>query len=108
MNKSYRTLLAGVMSIVFVGPALAHETPNMEHSHAFEQTGYGKVRQGHSVNNALGNITVWSAKPYDAYEARPPVRFARPEPITQAPTLPRIGPATKPRPATEYGKPKRD
>ena len=90
------------------GPLAAHDTPGIEHSHAFEQTAYGKVRQGHTVNNQLGSITIWSAKPYSGYEARPPVNFARPQPIRKAPTLPQIGPARNAQPARDYGKPKRD
>jgi len=108
VNKAYKTLLAGMLSIVFAGPALAHETSTGQHTHAFRQTGYGTWRQGHAVNGPTGDIVIWSAKPLSAYEARPPVRFARPEPITQAPSLPRIGPAAKLQPAPEYGKPKRD
>lgn len=106
MNKSYRTLLAGVLSILFVGPALAHETPNMKHSHAFERSGDGTIRQGHSVNNELGRITIWSAKPYDGYASPPPVRFARPQPILKAPKIPLIAPRRQP--AREYGEPKPD
>ncbi|MEJ2384177.1 MAG: hypothetical protein P8Y54_07225 [Xanthomonadales bacterium] len=90
------------------GPLAAHDTPGIEHSHAFEQTGYGTVRQGHTVNNRLGSITIWSAKPYSGYPAQPPVKFARPEPIRKAPGLPQIGPARNLQPAPEYGKPKRD
>jgi hypothetical protein len=103
-------LLAGVLGLAgFTAPLAAHETPNMDHTHAFRQTGYGTWRQGHSVNNQLGSVTIWSAKPYSGYENPPPVRFARPEPIRQAPTLPQIGPARKAaQPARDYGKPKRD
>ena len=101
--------LAGLLGLAaFAAPLFAHETPNMKHSHAFEQTGYGKVRQGHSVNNEQGDITIWSARPYDGYQAPPPVEFARPEPITRAPTLPHIGPARKAQPALNYGAPKKD
>ena len=90
------------------GPVAAHDTPGIEHSHAFEQTGYGTVRQGHTVNNRLGSITIWSAKPYSGYPARPQVEFARPQPIRKAPTLPQIGPAHNGQPARDYGKQKRD
>lgn len=92
----------------FAGPLAAHDTPGIEHSHAFEQTGYGTWRQGHSVNNRLGNITIWSAKPYTGYQARPQVRFARPQPIRKAPTLPQIGPANSGQPARDYGRPNQD
>jgi hypothetical protein len=97
-----------VVLAAIAGPVAAHDTPGIEHSHAFEQTGYGTLRQGHTVNNALGSITIWSAKPYTGYQARPPVKFARPQPIRKAPTLPQIGPAPKAQPARDYGKPKRD
>ena len=100
--------LAGLLGMAaLAAPLAAHDTPNMKHTHAFEQTGYGKVRQGHTVDNELGSITIWSAKPQQGYPASPPVDFARPEPITRAPSLPQIGPA-KARPAPAYGVPKKD
>jgi len=92
----------------FTAPLAAHDTPGIKHTHAFEQTDYGTYRQGHSVNNRLGNITIWSAKPHSGYMAGPQVEFARPEPIKQAPSLQNMKPAVKPRPARDYGKPKRD
>lgn len=101
-------VLAGLLGMVATAaPLAAHETPNMKHSHAFEETGYGEARQGHTVNNELGSITIWSAKPQQGYQAPPPVEFARPQPITRAPSLPQIGPA-KSQPAREYGAPKKD
>lgn len=90
------------------GPLAAHDTPGIEHTHAFEQTGYGMLRRGHTVSNRLGSITIWSAEPYNGYKAQPPVKFARPQPIRKAPTLPQIGPAHNAQPARDYGKPKRD
>jgi hypothetical protein len=65
--------------------AMAHETPNLEHTHAFKQTGYGTWRQGHSVNGPQGSIIIWSPRSYSGYEKAPDLRFARPEPITRAP-----------------------
>ena len=58
----------------FSAPLAAHETPGIEHTHAFEQTGYGTYRQGHSVNNRLGSITIWSARPHTGFTAKPPVK----------------------------------
>jgi hypothetical protein len=92
----------------FGGQLAAHDTPGIEHSHAFKQTGYGTLRQGHTVNNELGSITIWSARPYTGYQARSPVKFARPQPITKAPTLPQIGPSRNAQSARDYGKPKKD
>jgi len=108
VNKAYKTLFAGMLSMVFFGPALAHESSTGDHTHAFRQTGSGTLRQGHAVNGPNGDIVIWSARPSSGYETPPPVRFARPEPILKAPSLPRIGPASIPRPAREFGKPKRD
>lgn len=87
MNVAYRTLLAGVMALVFCATAVAHETPGIKHTHAFKQTGYGTYRQGHSVNNELGSITIWSATPINSSNAAAPVKFARPKPITRPPVI---------------------
>lgn len=91
------------------GAAWAHEVPNFEHTHAFEQTGYGTYRQGHTVNGPHGSITIWSAKPYTGYQAGPPVRFARPEPITRAPgSPPALQNRTDRNQILEYGKKQKD
>jgi len=83
--------------------ASAHDTPNLEHTHAFQKTGYGTYRQGHSVNGPLGTITIWSPRPYTGYPQGHAVKFARPQPITKAPGRPAaIAPAGQ-NPASGYG-----
>ncbi|MGK2925664.1 MAG: hypothetical protein ACSLE2_08580 [Lysobacterales bacterium] len=86
------------------GPAWAHDIPNIEHTHAFEQKDYGSYRQGHTVNGPYGSITIWSPRPYTGYQVAPPVRFARPEPITRAPGTPAIQNRTDSNQVLEYGK----
>lgn len=65
--------------------AVAHDAPDFDHSHAFQQSDSGVWRQGHSVNGEQGTITIWSPRSYDGYQKTPPVRFARPRPITRPP-----------------------
>ena len=101
--RSYAVAAAFVLA---AGPLPAHEVANMDHTHAFEQKGYGTYRQGHSVNNQTGDIIIWSPKTYTGYQQGPAVRFARPEPITQPPGP---GPHMVPNkaqqnPARDYGK----
>ena len=103
MHARIRTLVVLALALGS-GPALAHEVANMEHTHAFEQQGYGKYRVGHSVNNQYGSITIWSAREYNPYQAPPPVRFARPEPITQPPGNPLLQKKSRQNPAQDYGK----
>ena len=101
-------LTLSLLSLAAVAPyAAAHDTPGISHSHAFKQTGYGTYRQGHSVNNSVGSITIWSAKPHTGYDPGQSVRFARPEPITKAPQLNTVKPAPLKKPANDYGKPKK-
>jgi len=101
-----RTFAVGVMSVLT--PALAHETPNLEHTHAFQQTGYGTWRQGHYVNGPNGSIIIWSPRTYTGYQANPPVRFARPQPITRPPGSPLVPPKAGHGPGADYGdQPKR-
>jgi hypothetical protein len=90
------------------GPAWAHDIPNIEHTHAFQQTGYGSYRQGHTVNGPYGSITIWSPRPYTGYQVAPPVRFARPEPITRAPGTPAVQNRTDRNQVLEYGKQQND
>lgn len=85
-------------------PAQAHEVPNMEHTHAFEQTGYGSYRQGHYVNGRQGSIIIWSPRTHTGYRNGTQVRFARPEPITKAPGSPQKKSRTEWDPSREYGK----
>jgi hypothetical protein len=80
----------------------------MDHTHAFEETGYGKYRQGHSVNGPYGSITVWSPRTYTGFQSPPPVEFARPEPITRAPGTPAAQTQADKDLALEYGKKQKD
>jgi hypothetical protein len=90
--------------LLFSLPSQAHEVPNISHTHAFENTGYGKSRQGHTVNNQLGSITIWSAQPQGGYKAGSSVKFARPEMITQPPGSPVAKTRSQSDPAVDYGK----
>lgn len=62
------------------------------HRHVRQRQEYGKgYRYGHSVSGARGNITIWSAKPYQGYGSRPhasqrSMNSVRPSP----PTGPRL------------------
>jgi len=102
MKARFILLAAAGALVFFTAPAYAHEVPNITHTHAFQQTGYGKYRQGHYVNGAQGSIIVWSARPYSSFQPRPPVKFARPSPITRAPGSPVTKPRNQARPAIEY------
>jgi hypothetical protein len=84
--------------------ARAHEAPNLEHTHAFQQTGYGSYRQGHKVNGPQGDIIIWSPRPYTGYQPGPAVRFARPQPITKAPGHPALKASAGHKSAPGYGK----
>jgi len=97
------SMLAAVTVALFTPVAvLAHDTPGLEHTHAFQKTAYGTYRQGHSVNSPLGDITIWSPRPYTGYQNGPAVNFARPEPITKAPVNPSVGSRGGQNPAPEY------
>ena len=76
----------------------------MEHSHAFEQTGYGTYRQGHQVNGPQGSIIIWSPRTYSSYQRGNQVRFARPVPITRAPGSPQKESRAESDPSIKYGK----
>jgi hypothetical protein len=84
--------------------AQAHEVPGIKHTHAFEQTGYGTYRQGHMVDGPQGSIIIWSPQNVTGYQSSPPVKFARPQPITRAPGSPAAKSRTEEDPALEYGK----
>jgi hypothetical protein len=90
--------------MLFPMASQAHEVPNMPHTHAFEQTGYGTYRQGHTVNNELGSITIYSPQPQTGYQSGKTVRFARPEPITKAPGSPVATTQSQKDPVKDYGK----
>lgn len=97
-----------VAAVATMGTALAHDVPNMSHTHAFKQTGYGTYRQGHSVNGPYGSITIWSPRTYTGYQSAPAVQFARPEPITTAPGAAAAQFRTDRNPALEYGRKQKD
>jgi len=78
-------LLATISALLLSAAVSAHEVPNLEHTHAFQKVGYGAYRQGHYVNGPTGSIIIWSPELYTGYQDDPPVRFARPRPITRAP-----------------------
>ena len=105
--KTVLVTLSVLVLLAYVPMATAHETPGISHTHAFKQTGYGTYRQGHSVNNSLGSITIYSAKPHSGYDAGQSVKFARPEMIKKAPGAVEVKPAPVKKPASDYGKPKK-
>ena len=82
MGKRSRILLLLIPLSLFGLPLQAHEVKGQSHSHAFEQTGYGKYRQGHSVSGKYGDIIIWSPRTYGSYMRGTEVEFARPEPYT--------------------------
>lgn len=91
--------LLGACALAGAVPALAHDTPNLGHTHAFEQTGYGSWRQGHFVNGPQGSIIIWSPRNFGGFQGAPSVRFAQPEPITRAPASPFARPRAGQKPA---------
>ena len=101
-----RTFLMTVTgALVFVtAPVFPHEVQNMSHSHAFQQTGYGKYRQGHYVNGAQGSIIVWSPRTFTGYQRGSAVKFARPTPIVKAPESPVAKTRSQAKSTIEYGK----
>jgi len=99
-------MIASAAAMAASPMAPAHDTPNLEHTHAFEKTGYGTYRQGHSVNGPLGSITIWSPRPYTGYQSGPVVKFAHPEPITKAPGTPAATPPAGRNSAPGYGQSK--
>ena len=104
MKTRYVLLAATSALIFFTASAFPHEVSNMEHSHAFQQTGYGKYRQGHYVNGAQGSIIIWSPRTYSGYRPGPAVKFARPSPIVKAPQSPVAKTRSQNRSTIEYGK----
>ena len=105
MKARYVILAATSALIFFTTPAYPHEVSNMEHTHAFQQTGYGKYRQGHYVNGAQGSIIIWSPRTYTRLPARPGGRRLRALHRSSKPRRalsPR--PSSQSRPTIEYGK----
>ena len=105
--KAAIVTISALVLLAYAPIVAAHETPGITHSHAFKQTGYGTFRQGHSVNNSLGSITIYSAKPHNGYDPGQSVKFARPEMIKKAPQVNTVKPASVKKPASDYGKPKK-
>lgn len=103
MKRSLQLGLLGA-ALAVSGFAPAHDVPNMEHTHAFKQTGYGTYRQGHSVNGPQGSITIYSPRTYGSYSSAPPVNFARPKPITRPPGQPTAQTRAQKDPARIYGR----
>lgn len=101
--KWFCVLTAAAAATMIAVAAPAHDTPNLEHTHAFQKTGYGTYRQGHSVNGPHGSIIIWSPRPYTGYRNDPAVKFARPQPITRAPGSPAASTRVGPTPARGYG-----
>ena len=102
--KALTILAAAAVFSLGSGLILAHDVPNMDHTHAFEQKGYGSWRQGHSLNNEYGSITIWSPRSYTGYQQSAPVEFARPSPITRPPGSPTVKKEAGQDPAETYGK----
>ena len=101
--RSFLVAATGALVLV-TAPAFSHEVPNIDHTHAFQQTGYGKYRQGHYVNGAQGSIIVWSPKTYTGYQGGQQVKFARPSPIVRPPGSPVAKTKAQANPEIEYGK----
>ena len=104
MKARHLILAATGFLICFNTPVFAHDIKNMQHSHAFQKTSYGKVRAGHYVNGPEGSIIVWAPGDAVGY-GKSPVTFARPTPITSAPGTPVAKTKNKSKPTIEYGKP---
>ena len=99
-------LAIAAIAALFSPAAAAHDVPNMEHSHAFEQTGYGTYRQGHYVNGPQGTIIIWSARPHYSPNRSAASQNARPKafsPIQKAPSNPFSRPDIKVKPGDDYG-----
>lgn len=97
--------VAVVLSLsLFPRSSIAHEVQGITHSHAFKQTDYGQYRVGHSVTSPLGSIIIWSPQTYSGYQAGKTVKFARPKPITKAPSGPTAVSRSQVNPAIDYGK----
>lgn len=106
MNIRKSRLLPIVIGALLSAGASAHQVSNIEHSHAFQQTGYGAWRQGHYVDGPQGSILIWSPRTYTGYQTKSQVKFARPVPITRAPSGFKAGNRAKLDPVTRYGKPR--
>jgi hypothetical protein len=104
MKARYIVLAVAGALVLYTAPAYSHEVPNMDHTHAFQQTGYGKYRQGHYVNGAQGSIIVWSPRTVGSYRGGQGVKFARPTPIVMAPDSPVAKTKSQSKSTITYGK----
>lgn len=113
MKSSKRLLVAAASVFMVPSIALAHEVPNMPHTHAFENSEYGQAgtndygkvpQQTRSVNNELGNISITSPQRANPYGSGSTVNFARPTPITKPPGAPVASKQSDSNPARNYGK----
>lgn len=102
--KSAVCLLITSGLLLFATQSFAHDIPNIDHSHAFEKAGYGKYRQGHYVNGPQGSIIIWSPRTETGYKQGSQVEFARPKPITKAPSSPNLTSGKKSKSTKDYGK----
>jgi len=108
------------IAIIFLGaqtlsfPASAHDLVDSNgklittHQHVWRQQNYGQdYRQGHSVNNSLGSITIWSPNTYNPYKAGSGIRFARPPIQTAKPKVSDTIPQVKIPSQSRYGSSKK-
>ena len=105
--KKAAVVLFSVSALAWSLPAAAHEHPTIPHEHVTKQTSYGVQRQGHAVNNQLGNIVIYSPQPVTGYQSGQQVQFAKPQ-------MPGVGAVAAPsapkranNPTKNYGKPKK-
>ena len=113
MNKTVIIFASAVFLLFCAAPAGAHDVvssngkPVSTHQHVWRQQHYGSdYRQGHSVNNAQGSITIWSPNTYAGYNAGSSVRFARPSPISKKSKISDHAPKLKTATGSTYGKSK--
>lgn len=113
MNKLVIIHACASLLLFFAAPTLAHDVVSTNgkavstHQHVWRQQEYGTDnRQGHSVNNAYGSITIWSPNTYAGYNAGRSVRFARPVPITKKSKVSDHAPKVKKTTGSTYGKSK--
>ena len=113
MRKLVFAVVLSLPSLALTGPVFAHDLvdsngrPVTNHTHVWRQQAYGKdYRQGHSVNNQLGSIIIWSPNSYQGYKAGANVRFARPSPLTAQPKVDANIPQIKSASRAAYGRDK--
>jgi hypothetical protein len=111
MKRLFSTLVCAVFFLLSAAPLWSHELVGVNgqvistHQHVWRQQEYGSdYRQGHSVNNAQGSITIWSPNTYQGYNAGSAVRFARPELHTQRSKVQDHKPNIKSTSPNVYGK----